>query len=307
MDFLHQVMKEYNVTDVRLHDKQVIYTSEGLKRVRFWKDKSLLEWHIAWREGCKLNPYVTTDRMIQTKNEEKAVNYEKGWLTLHDEVTTLSPMKDYEHLWGMLFGQMLRYGVETDVAVDTISLQTPKKIESYEGLVSRVHMLTSQQKQLLRSSYVEAKGRVIKAEAVRNFCQDISLPLIDPILSPKQGKNVFQLLFWKGSDEKPEKGYFSFHLFLLKWLQQHGEESVIKLLDEINKVVDLKEKQGYLLLAECIFPYEYINLTKELHSRTTEMDTARMITKFQELWDSRRKLVLLLSNWLDRKRKQVAT
>ncbi len=94
MEMLELLKKQYHWQKIKVINEESIETEQGRKRLRFWTDKELLGWHIEWRDNCGVTPYVLADRMIRSKEQDAALSWKDGWLTVHDEVDRPSFVKE---------------------------------------------------------------------------------------------------------------------------------------------------------------------------------------------------------------------
>lgn len=298
MNFLQVVKNNYGFEKAIWKDQNTIETEHGLKRVLFWEDPYLLQWHIAWRDACSIFPFVLTNRMLRTTDGKTEVHWEKGWFTVHDTVTTLSPMSGAEHVWGMLLGNLISFGEKYKEKVLEKRWKIPS-LKKEEAMIWKTD-LKADAKNLLNACLKEGINRTKKGKSLIEANKD--LPLLDPLQTPSQGKAVFQMLYWEGTNLPPEKGFHSFVKFLQEWYIKNGETSLICLLNEIERYCPLREHYGKVLIGEAMLPWEleqfFNNLQKTNSQRAYEIFVAE--------WEGKRKFVLLLGKWFADVRKKVA-
>ncbi|UTW68924.1 hypothetical protein KHA80_16960 [Anaerobacillus sp. HL2] len=68
MDMLRRIKLEYNFSDISwIAEDSIFLAKKGKKRIRIWKDKQLLQWHIKWRDQLSKHSGILLDRMIHYK------------------------------------------------------------------------------------------------------------------------------------------------------------------------------------------------------------------------------------------------
>lgn len=312
MEILQRIKEEYGFNEVVMQENNIISTEVGRKKINFWQDQNLLDWHIKWRDWCNQSPNILTDRVYQTKSGKKEVAWEGGWFTLHDEVTTLYPMTKKEAVWGELFASMITFGEKEDSR--QIEEEKRKGIPDLLAEQQRIvqsKKLAKNTKKIIYSCIQEGVRTAQKASALLEE-QTSAMPVLDRMDSTKQGKAVFNHLFWQGSACLPKEGFADFVQLLNNWLLENGEASVRKLLEEIDKRCHFKKTYGKMLLAEALMPWElaaYLSSIEKVEGEERDATELHLFQAFQAKWDARRKLVICLCDWLEnnRNREKVAT
>ncbi|WP_026671507.1 hypothetical protein [Alkalihalobacterium bogoriense] len=298
MELLEKIKQEYGYTTVKQVGKDRIQTNKGIKNVRIWEDERLLQWHISWREECSRPPFIMTDRMIRTINNNMEVPYEKGWLTLHDEVATLSPIRQAEQKWGNLFGHMFQYGLEQDKRKLSF-VEHEYFFPSIEQIQQQLHLIAESEKKLISTCYKEARGRADKASDIIEKNNHVVLPICDPIHSLTQLKEDASVLFFEGTAKNPEIGYRSFSMFVLEWWRKEAESSLFLLLDGISERFELiKSRQLSFLIAELLYPTEYIECVTNIED--TEKWYKR-VDDMKQTWNEKQQLVQVLVEWSNKR------
>ncbi|MGO4888594.1 hypothetical protein ACJ2A9_12595 [Anaerobacillus sp. MEB173] len=305
MDILNLIEEHYRLTELKWRkNKEIIESKTGVKKIRYWENRQLLDWHIAWRDGINHSNQVMVDRMIRTKKGEPAIQYENGWLTLHDEVSITYPIEEDIDKWALLLSQMLGYGLTVE---KTIHEDVPFSIEQCLRLLPHSKKLDGVAKVVLEKSCNEAKKRVQLVKGLLKHCDKQKLPIVDKITTVQQGKQIYQLLFWVGGNEKPDVGYKGIRKFLEQWLTVHGTDGTELLLNKINDNFSLTGEQGLFLLAECLTPWELHECLDHLAVTTNSEEVYTIFDRYNQRWELSRELVDIISSWLDKKREKVAT
>lgn len=307
MDILPLIKENYPFEVKSQLDEGIIDTSQGRKRYRIWHDEALLNWHQEWREKCSRNPYQLTDRMLQTKDKKKAIKLEEGWLTVHDDIIDPYPTKDFEQKWAHFIARMIEFGTATkDERISTAKREFPSTSE-WKVWVSKTMLLDEKKRNILQSCIQEAMRRKHKALELRKKSKEKRLPIMDKVSSTTQAKKIYELFVWQGTAEAPEYGFVSLTHFLQQWVGENGEESLVKLLNEIEEQIPFRQMYGNELLAEAWLPWELVHAMELLQQSEEKEEIEIHFSTFEREWNDRRKLVLTLLNWVKEDRKKVAT
>ncbi|WP_100373656.1 hypothetical protein [Bacillus sp. FJAT-45037] len=290
---------EYGFTKVEFCSEAIILTDQGRKRIRSWSDSSLLDWHIEWRDHCHRTPVVLTDRMIRTKEEKPAAKWRDRWISIHDEVDEEYPQLEHEHAWGMLIGLMIEHGIKDHHKIRPIQRE---RLE-YEVDPNWFKGLRKDIKDQLEKYQMETSDRAKKARAIRTKLSDVQLPVIDPIESTTQARKVYDVLLWRGTSEQAEIGYYSIRQFLIQWQKENGQGSLYKLIQAIGQTDGFCRKQALLLVAECLEPYEWLNVKHTIETNESEQRIESALNEMTEEWEEARKLVQLIGKWIDEQKK----
>jgi hypothetical protein len=300
MELLDRLKEEYQWQEVKFVNEALIETELGRKRLRYWSDKALLDWHIAWRDGCSVTPYMLADRMIRNKDQQASIEWKDGWVTVHDEVDNSFRSNQSEKKLGQMFGQMIRYGIDAKSEVTP----TKQKEPLFQHLINKLSNLKEEQRLLVDSLIRESDIRMRKVKALtEGLKDDESFPLLDPIRSSEQGKNIHKIFIWFGSMSQPEQGYYSLRSFLVDWLGKNGVESLRQLLSELLENDAMTRGQSILLLAECLKPFELDLLVQQMESNPTERQLVETLEQISKEWEQSKTLVQELSSLIDKKKK----
>ncbi|MCM2675193.1 hypothetical protein [Alkalicoccobacillus plakortidis] len=125
MDLLEELKQQYGWKNAVSLSEEIIETDHGLKRIRFWEDQDLLDWHINWRDHCYLAPVMLADRMIRTKDGDSFIPWNSSRVSVHDEITQAFSQQENGQVWGTLVGLMIRYGLETKLEIKPVVNEEP--------------------------------------------------------------------------------------------------------------------------------------------------------------------------------------
>ncbi|MFA9458270.1 hypothetical protein ACERJO_16070 [Halalkalibacter sp. AB-rgal2] len=297
IDFLQE---NYNWGDVSYINNELIKTDKGLKRIRYWEDKQLLEWHISWRDHCSDTPYILMDRMLRTRNHKPYAEHEDGYITAHDEVVARYPISGQEPIIAKAIVSFIQYGLRTETNI----IPQPVSKCFYENGDSYVPHLEENRRMECEFLIREGEMREKKANALMELTDSTPLPYLDPMMSTDQMRSVAQVLYWVGTMEVPVVGYEHIARFLRNWYVEEGEQSCKKLMQGI--VNQLEREQSIQILAEMLRPYELndwqINVGDGAIDRESFEERFQLVKKE---WDISKQLVRMMSKMIDKKKVSV--
>ena len=312
MEMLRRIKIEYGFSSLAWQKKDAVFNSDcGQKRIRFWRDRQLLHWHIRWRDRVSKQSGFLLDRMIRTKNQEPYFISERGIVTVHDEITEAYDYKGEEKTFAQLIATMLKNGKElSGKKYQPRFIQTKQlPLQRTEKAFDQLTVLDSMTTLIFERSIREAKRRRHLAYSLQKAASENSTPILLPMDSFTEAKQVFRHLFWKCGQEKPIKGYYPLRRFLEEWFEQNGEHSLRKLLTEIDLNFPLRGVEGKLLLAEFLQPYELTDTVAAVRAMNSSEEITSAVEHYFKSWDLSRRLVQIISHWLEEEpsKKVVAT
>lgn len=306
MDILRQIKIEYELSNLHWIEKEQVFQSDcGKRRVRIWKDKQLLNWHVKWRDDISRQSGFLLDRMIRTKDGDPFFISEKGWVSIHDEIEERFPSKGKEKEWGKLLSAILKKANETSESEQSFVTKTEVNLSIAKESMNKLPLLDHLTLLVLERSYFEAKKRIENALFLTKNIPPNNLPILPSFSSITEAKQIFLYLFWECGESYPVRGYSPLRKLLEEWYQKNGELSLINLLEEIELNFSLKGQQGRLLLAEFLMPYEFEKVITDLAFCKIESDKTKVMETYFKSWETSRKLVLILSEWIEKNREKV--
>ncbi|MDQ0256491.1 hypothetical protein J2S74_003911 [Evansella vedderi] len=276
---------------------EILDTEKGVKRLTNWTEEKRVRWHVQWRDQLAEKTGCLTNRMIQTIHGERIILSDAGWVTLHDEVTSLFSYKNRENEIGAFFGRYFSLGMQdVDTEINDPYANNKLKIYLQQSFLTKN---STEEMRFLEGIRRESRLRYNKAKEIKEKAGGKQEPIVAPIRSLDQGKVVYGQFYWTNLKGRPEKGYGSLRNVLTEWLQRYGQTSLFSLLNEIDKEFSLKGYHGKNLLAECLTPWEfleYVMKTRDVHEKDELLVWKEKLT-YQ--WEASRLLVKALGEWLD--------
>ncbi|KHF40962.1 hypothetical protein [Halalkalibacter okhensis] len=299
MELLEWLKENYQWRDVKFVNEALIETDHGRKRLRYWSDKALLDWHITWRDKCSVTPYMLTDRMIRNKEQAPAIEWKEGWVTVHDDLEQpFQPLKKEDKI-GQLIGNMIHYGLHAAPDIKP----KPRKEPEFRTLYSHLSYFNEKDRAFIRALLRESDQRMKKARMLKEQVKEEKIPLIDPVSSSDQVKKVYDVIIWYGSKQNPELGYYSLREFLSSWLEEYGKESLTRLVSAIIEHEKVSRDQALVLLIECLKVYELDRLIAVVKRNVTDQEIAEELQKVSSEWERSKELVQVISSLIDKKKK----
>ncbi|MCL7748089.1 hypothetical protein [Halalkalibacter alkaliphilus] len=299
MELLDWLKENYQWRNVKFVNEALIETDHGRKRLRYWSDKALLDWHITWRDKCSVTPYMLTDRMIRNKEQEPAIEWKDGWVTVHDEVDQPLQVVSNEDKIGNMIGCMIHYGLHSTTEMKPKNVKEPM----FRSLYSHLSYFNEQQRTFIRSLLRESDHRMKKVKMLQEQVKEEKMPLMDPISSTDQVKKVYDVIIWYGTKQHPELGYYSLREFLATWLDQHGKDSATRLISAIVEHEKVSRDQAMLLLIECLKAYELDRLVAVVKRNVTDKEIEGELQKVTSEWERSKELVQVISSLIEKKKK----
>ncbi|WP_270179473.1 hypothetical protein [Alkalihalobacillus sp. CinArs1] len=112
MDITTVVKKQYEFKDLHWnHKESAFHTHVGLKRVNYWRDRKLLEYHLNFRDRLFSKSGIMCNRMIRTRDGAPFVQLGGSFITIHDVIESTEIINDPEFL-GFLIASLLEVGSE---------------------------------------------------------------------------------------------------------------------------------------------------------------------------------------------------
>ncbi|WP_062047911.1 hypothetical protein [Bacillus sp. JCM 19034] len=290
--------EQYNWVEGRFIDNDLIETDKGLKRIRYWSDKQLLDWHINWRDHCSDTPYLLVDRMLRTKEQQPFVSFEGAYVTVHDEIVEPFLIKGQESAVASALATFIHYGLKVESNREQhSSTHLEKELFTADHMFLETEGLTD-----YHFYRKEAIRREEKAAALLQTTKSTRLPTLDPILSVKQVRTTANVLYWVGTMDEPIKGYVGLDQFFREMFLQVGESSSRKLIEHLIEKLD--RNQAIQLLAEIVKPNEWNNWSQHV-----ALDNSRLAESFQrmqEQWEITKQLVQIISMTIDKKKVSIS-
>ncbi|WNB93257.1 hypothetical protein [Bacillus sp. NEB1478] len=302
MGIINLLENEYELYGVRWKEEpHVIFTDFGDKRLRYWSEEQLLEWHVKWRDESSKGSSAVPDRMIRTRDGGNAVFDGKHWVTLHDTADIPFGCEEVGR-WGQFIGHLLAASIKYENVPCTIDGEPAL---DYEKCLEKLELYAEGNFHSLNISIAEAKKRIHFAEVLYKKTVRTPRPILEKEISIINGKRIFHFLFYEGGDSKPIRGYLPIRNFMLEWLLQTSPLSMKMLLDEIHSVFSLSDDQGLLLLAEITMPWELKDCINFLDNSSLEKMVDGM-NKYEKLWEDNRLLLKTVTEWYEDTRRKVA-
>ncbi|TLS39221.1 hypothetical protein [Pseudalkalibacillus caeni] len=279
-----------------IEEPHIFQTSSGKKRVMYWDDRELMQWHIEWRDHIGSRYHVFIDRMIKTEINERYFSWNQKWITVHDEIEEPLVFSVAVEQWGEMIAAVLQAGEYVPCNTNLVQ----KKELDYTSYVKKLGQIKKEKREkakLLVFLIPDVKKRYVKSQELFSKVRS-PLPIIDNISSPELGKEVYSNLYLKGTNGYPISGILPIKAFLLTCWKTYGPKIVEKLLEEIEKHCSFKEQYGKMLLAEALLPLEWMECIETIEKAENDETIQRSLIALEEKWERSREFSAFILKWL---------
>lgn len=194
MNITRILTEEYGLQNINWnHNNPVIETSVGRKRVTYWRDRKLLEYHLNFRDRLFSKSGILCNRMIRTRHGQSYVHTDNFLLTLHDAIDLPFQKEDDPEFKGFLLASLLEVGNELAYANHEASLFPYKEtIKALQNVRQRNHRYFS----MLVTLIPEVKKRLTSARSIA-----------PTLFEGNEMKEVMGQFYYDLSDSPPQPAY----------------------------------------------------------------------------------------------------
>ncbi|WP_377888285.1 hypothetical protein [Alkalihalobacillus sp. R86527] len=152
------------------HTNFVIETNVGTKKVTYWRDRNLLEYHLNFRDRLFSKSGIMCNRMIRTRDGLPCVQIDQSFVTIHDVIDSSSAIDDDPEFKGFLIASLL------EVSKDFPYInQKDRDVFPYKASIeSLTHLKDKNQKyySLLVRTIPKVKQRLTPHKKMPPICYD---------------------------------------------------------------------------------------------------------------------------------------
>ncbi|MGB8002109.1 MAG: hypothetical protein WCF60_18715 [Anaerobacillus sp.] len=254
-------------------------TQVGKKKLSYWRERDLLEYHLNFRDRLFSEFGILCNRMIRTLDGFPYIQFEEGYLTVHDYIEEQFSEDEYPEMKGYLLASLLGTG-------DLTECPPPYNKGSVFPFRQTINALTSIKKShsdsysLLVSLIPEVKKRLSDTD------QEGLPPL--PYLD-HQLKGVMGQVFFEASDEPPQPAYKIIQRELVNWQHSMNRREVKCCFGAFVNGVDIEmNARVYQVL---IAPWEWRDCILSLQKNSNVDQT---MARFSEKWEAVRLMIRTL-------------
>ncbi|MCA0986238.1 hypothetical protein [Guptibacillus algicola] len=107
MDITMVLQYKYGFEDMKWNHTNLIETHVGTKKVTYWRDRKLLEYHLNFRDRLFSKSGIMCNRMIRTRDGLPYVQIDQSFITVHDVIDSSSAIDDDPQFKGFLIASLL--------------------------------------------------------------------------------------------------------------------------------------------------------------------------------------------------------
>ncbi|MFC4618157.1 hypothetical protein ACFO4N_05370 [Camelliibacillus cellulosilyticus] len=286
---LNALRDHYPFGHVSLSEKEnIIRTDRGLKRVCFWTDQRLFDWHIRFRKRLA-DEGVPVNRMFVTTGGSPGLFFNGGILSVHDVLEEPAALVGYEPMWSRAVAAILKVA-ETPVRAPLLPINAKDAFEDFSVILKQAKDQEGEVKLLKKCERDALKQHKLAVGLKRRSVS--SMPFL-PRLDLSDFKSFYRLLFWDVPQTEPQAGWKALAGFCRSWHQTAGAASLFKLLDDVDRHYPLRGTVIDHVFAEVVDPVEWTEAIQDLH-RGGRFDKDRFIQR----WDNRSRLAALIDEWI---------
>ena len=284
MDVADLLGKEFGFEQVSLLDEpKTVLTNVGKKKLTYWRDRDLLEYHLNFRDRFFSQYGILCNRMIRTIDGNGYLQYGDFYITVHDLVEDCYAEDLYPEMKGYLLAALVGTAKVTPCSPKYAYSSTFPYRETLAALAS-IKSLFPKSYTLLINLIPEVKKRIL-----------IDQPNILPP-APYGGyrlKRVMGELFFEASDVAPLPAYKWIVNEIQLWFKTMETESFVISFSALLNGVD-NEMRAHIIQS-VIEPWEWRSCILALQQGS---HSDQKIKQFQEEWEVTKNIIdtLQLSN-----------
>ncbi|MDO6656039.1 hypothetical protein [Anaerobacillus sp. 1_MG-2023] len=276
MDLVAIIEEKYDLKDVQWLEKpQLIMTHLGKRKLSYWRDRDLLEYHLNFRDRLFSQHGFLCNRMIRTNEGKRFIRIENDYMTVHDHVEEAYPLENVPEMKGYLLATLLSTGDQK--ATLTSHFPYRKTLEDLSSL-----RLTHKEQYLLLVNLIpEVKKRL-------DFEICYSLPFIP--FTHHVLKEVLGQIYFECSDEPPVSASKVILKEVHSWYALKNSPHFIKCFEALVNGVedDMKPRLIQVIFA----PWEWQECIQALQSNMNDPD--QVMKEFIDKWEANRDMLRLL-------------
>ncbi|WP_226656494.1 hypothetical protein [Pseudalkalibacillus hwajinpoensis] len=278
MNLLTLIAEKYGFKELRwVQTPDVIMTHVGKRKVSYWRERDLLEYHLNFRDRLFFNSGIMCNRMIRTLNQEAFIPIDSGFLTVHDFVEDEFAYELFPEMVGYLLSSLIRCGIEQD---DSHTLSPFPYRETVKAL-SAVKTLDPESYFLLISLIPDVKKRLC-------YHKDILNGMIP--FSSHSLKEVMGQLYFECSDEAPVSMCKVLSNEVHLWYERKKRSDFNHYFNALLSEVDRELRSA--LIQTVIAPWEWQTCIQSLQNEGSNVD--RVMKEFVEKWEAMKEITGLV-------------
>ena len=251
-------------------------TKVGKKKLSYWRERDLLEYHLNFRDRFFSEYGILCNRMIRALDGSPYIQYEDGYITVHDYIEERFLAGDYPEMKGYLLASLLGTG---DLTECPKSYKMPSAFPFRQTInaLTAIKQTHPDRYALLVSLIPEVKKRL------SNVGHEGLPPL--PYFG-HQLKDVMGQIFFEMSDKPPQPAYEIIQKECLNWIHSMNRKEVECCFEALVNGVGFE--MNARLFQVLIEPWEWRNCILSLQQNSQVDQT---MERFSEEWEAIRHII----------------
>lgn len=274
MELLALIAEKYGFREVRwLREPDVMMTIIGKRKLSYWRERDLLEYHLNFRDRLFSSEGILCNRMIRTLNQEPFIPLPQGFLTVHDLVENEYALEQSPEMEGYLLSCLIRAGSEEYSQTVFPYRQTIKSLSAIKTLYPESYFLLIQ----------------LIPDIKKRLCYHKNLLELPVPFSTSAIKEVMGQLYFESPDESPVSvcGQLQHQIYL--WYKQKSESDFIRCFNVLLSGVE--EELKYPLIQTIVAPWEWWECVQSLQNKQDNVN--QVMEAFVEKWEAMKEITCL--------------
>ena len=273
MDLLELIAEKYGFKEISwVRKPEVIMTHLGRRKLSYWRERELLEFHLNFRDRLFSKFGILCNRMIRTLDQQAFIPIHQGYLSVHDSVEDELPFDQFPEMEGYLLSSLI------DVSLDVNSyhgFSTFPYRETIKALY-KVKTLYPEPYLLLISLIPEVKKRLCPNKSI----SQLSIPLNHSI------KEVMGQFYFESSDEKPVPVNEVLPKAVHGWYENKGQTEFKQCFKALFNEVD--RETSSLLIQTIVAPWDWLACIRSLQYEGVNVN--QVMKEFVEKWEAMKEI-----------------
>ncbi|WP_273850955.1 hypothetical protein [Guptibacillus spartinae] len=267
MDLLTLIEEKYGLRELRwVRRPEVMMTHVGKRKVSYWRERDLLEYHLNFRDRLFFTSGILCNRMIRTLKQEAFIPIDQGYLTVHDFVEDDFSLELYPEMEGYLLSSIVRCGIGRHDYTHFPYRETVKSLLAIKSRYPDSYLL-------LISLIPDVKKRLCYHNDILNG----TIPFSSYSLKEMMGQ-----LYFECSDEAPRSVCEVLSTEVYTWYRRKKRDDFNHCFKALLSEIDRECRSAFV--QSIVAPWEWKTCIQALQNEGSNVD--RLMKEFIEKWDA---------------------
>ncbi|MCA0992539.1 hypothetical protein [Pseudalkalibacillus hwajinpoensis] len=274
MDVLVIIAEKYGFKEVSwVRKPEVIMTHLGKRKLSYWRERDLLEYHLNFRDRLFSKYGILCNRMIRTIDHEAFIPIHQGYVSVHDSVEEEFAFEHFPEMEGYLLSSLI------DVSVD---------VNNYDGLATFPYRETLEALRPIKTLYPQPYLLLVRLipEVKKRLSYNKSISHLSIPISNHSIKEVMGQFYFEISDEEPVPVYEVLPKAMYVWYEKKGQEEFKQCFNALFKEID--SETSHVLIQTIIAPWDWWSCIQSLQYKGVNVN--QVMEEFVEKWETMRKI-----------------